>query len=204
MSFDVGPIVIVFLACAAAALAAGGRSGEARPVRWRLGAFVVLCAIPVALTSVGTAAHLDHAKTTEFCGSCHEMGVYTDSLHLADPAYLPAVHYLDGLVPRDEACYSCHTRYTMFGGVKAKMNGLRHVWVHYLGQAPESVELYEEYSNQECMRCHAGARSFEDLDLHVEVRAELAVDEVSCLECHDLVHAADQVDSLERWGEADG
>ena len=92
----------------------------------------------------------------------------------------------------------------MFGGVKAKINGLRHVWVQYLGTAPEHIELYEAYSNQECLRCHAGARSFEEPDFHVEVRRELAANEVSCLECHDLVHAVEELDALDRWKGSDG
>ena len=50
---------------------------------------------------------------------------------------LTAVHYQNRLVDRETVCYSCHKDYAMFGDVKAKLNGLRHVWAHYIAGVPQ-------------------------------------------------------------------
>ncbi|MEI9815368.1 MAG: hypothetical protein WDO18_23165 [Acidobacteriota bacterium] len=49
---------------------------------------------------------------------------YGRSLYIDDPSYVPAQHYQNALVPRDHACYTCHTQYTMFGTVQAKLKGV--------------------------------------------------------------------------------
>jgi cytochrome c-type protein NapC len=162
-------------------------------------AFMALFLVPALASTLGAGLHLEKAKTTEFCLSCHEMQPYGESLMLDDSEYLPAAHFQNHRVPADSACYSCHTDYTMFGGVNAKMRGMRHLWVHYVGKAPEKLALYEPYNNRECLHCHGGARSFEESELHGDIRSELASGEMSCLECHDAVHPVDKLDSLERW-----
>jgi len=100
----------------------------------------------------GGPAELQHANGTEFCLSCHMDG----------PGHLAAAHFQYHHVPPDEACYTCHTNYAMFGGVKAKLSGLKHIYMYYLKTppAPEDIKLYEPYHNRECLYCHAGARSF--------------------------------------------
>ena len=45
-------------------------------------------------------------------------------------------HYQNNRIPRDKACFTCHTDYTLFGDAKAKLRGLRHVYVNYLGRSP--------------------------------------------------------------------
>jgi cytochrome c-type protein NapC len=162
-------------------------------------AFMALFLVPALASTLGTGLHLEKAKTTEFCLSCHEMQPYGESLMLDDSEYLPAAHFQNHRVPADSACYACHTDYTMFGGVNAKMRGLRHLWVHYVSKAPAKLALYEPYNNRECLHCHGGARSFEESELHADIRGELASGEMSCLDCHESVHPVDELDSLERW-----
>jgi nitrate/TMAO reductase-like tetraheme cytochrome c subunit len=162
-------------------------------------AFIALFISPVVATWVGTTSHIEHSKTTSFCLSCHEMTPYGRSLRIADGDYLPAGHFQNNRVRREEACYTCHTTYTMFGGVRAKMQGMRHVFVHYLGTIPEKIELYNPYSNRECLHCHEGARSFEDLEDHAGVREEIASGDTSCIECHDVVHDVESLGELEMW-----
>jgi cytochrome c-type protein NapC len=72
--------------------------------------------------------------------------------------HLAAAHFQNHRVPADEACYTCHTNYAMFGGMKAKIGGLRHIYVYYLGKPPQpaDIKLYEPYNNRECLHCHAG------------------------------------------------
>ena len=87
----------------------------------------------------------------------------------------------------------------MYGDVRAKVQGLRHLYIYYLGQVPETLELYEPYRNRECLSCHGGARSFEEDELHADIRAEMASDEISCLECHEPVHDVAHLGELELW-----
>ena len=90
------------------------------------------------------------------------MEPYGRSLLVDDPAYVPARHFQNNRVPRDDACFTCHTNYTLFGDYKAKLRGLRHVYVNYIGTIPKQIKLYDPYNNRECLHCHGGARTFED------------------------------------------
>lgn len=165
----------------------------------RVLAFLAFLVLPLLASAMGVSAHLDHSKSTEFCLSCHPMEPYGQSLKVDDPAWIPAHHFQNNLVPRDKACFTCHTNYTMFGDAQAKLRGLRHVYVYYLGHIPEKIELYEPYNNRECLHCHNGARSFEENDLHKEIRADLASGQVSCLECHDTIHNVGDLKGKALW-----
>jgi nitrate/TMAO reductase-like tetraheme cytochrome c subunit len=165
-------------------------------------AFLALFISPILITWIGTTAHLEHSKSTSFCLSCHVMEPYGESLKIDGSAHLPAVHYQNNLVRRDDACYTCHTTYTMFGDFQAKLTGLRHVYVYYLGTLPEKIELYSNYSNRECLHCHSGARSFEESDFHQDIRADFESDATSCLDCHDQVHAVEKLKETKLWKES--
>lgn len=165
-------------------------------------AFIALLVLPLAMTALGVSAHVERSKSTEFCLSCHVMEPYGKSLLVDDASFVPASHYQNIRVPRDKACFTCHTDYTLFGDAKAKMRGLRHVYVYYLAGAPEKIALYEPYNNRECLHCHAGARSFEESELHVEIRDELRTNQTSCLECHDVVHEVEELAGKPLWKEA--
>ena len=165
-------------------------------------AFLAFLVLPVLATAMGLNAHMEHSKSTEFCLSCHVMEPYGRSLQVDDEAWLPAQHFQNNRVPRDRACFTCHTDYTLFGDAKAKLRGLRHVYVNYLGDIPEKIQLYEAYNNRECLHCHAGARTFEESDLHKEMRAELGSNATSCMECHDAVHNVGEVAEKPLWKEA--
>jgi cytochrome c-type protein NapC len=161
--------------------------------------FVAFLILPIVAMTLGANSHLEHSKTTEFCLSCHEMKPYGESLYIDDAEYLPAAHFQNKRMPRDLACFSCHTDYTMYGDINAKLRGVRHLWVHYLGTIPEDIELYTPFQNRECLHCHGGARSFEENDLHVDMLAEFESQEVSCLECHAFVHDVDTVADQPKW-----
>jgi cytochrome c-type protein NapC len=167
----------------------------------RILAFFALFALPLAVTGLGVSAQVEHSKSTRFCLSCHVMEPYGRSLRVDDASYVPAQHFQNNRVPRDQACFTCHTNYTMFGDVKAKLRGLRHVYVNYIGTIPQQIKLYEPYSNRECLHCHAGARSFEESELHKDIRAELGKNETSCLECHDTIHNTHGLAGVKMWEE---
>lgn len=169
----------------------------------RVLAFLAFLVLPALATAMGLSAHLEQSKSTEFCLSCHVMEPYGRSLRVDDASWLPAQHFQNNRVPRDRACFTCHTDYTMFGDTKAKLRGLKHVYVYYLGKIPDKIELYEPYNNRECLHCHAGARSFEENDLHKEVRADLSSNTTSCLECHDAVHNVHELAAKPSWKETE-
>ena len=165
----------------------------------RVVAFLAFFLLPVAALGFGTVVHLEKSKSTEFCLSCHEMQPYGQSLMIDSSDALPAQHYQNKRIDREHACFSCHTDYTMYGDVAAKMRGLRHLWVHYAGTIPATIELYTPYQNRECLHCHGGARSFEDNEIHQDIRSDLASGETSCLECHDTVHEVADLAGQTMW-----
>src|SRR5262249_5001611 len=64
----------------------------------------------ISLT-LGTPSHIERSKSTEFCLSCHIMEPYGKSLHVDDSNSLPASHWQNRRIPRDEACFTCHSDY---------------------------------------------------------------------------------------------
>ena len=135
----------------------------------------------------------------QFCLDCHEMDGHGKSLFLDDPLVLPAMHYQKRLIDRDHACFQCHTNYAMFGDLRAKVDGLRHVWVHYMEEPPAKLELYEPYPNTNCLHCHEDARSFAEAVPHRDQLDALYRGERSCLECHEQGHARELVEEGALW-----
>ena len=166
--------------------------------------FLAFFVFPLLSASLGVSEQVEHSKTTEFCLSCHVMENYGKSLTLDDRSHIPAVHYQNHLVPGDRACFTCHTDYTMYGDFSAKLRGLRHVYVQYLGTVPQKVRLYRPYNNRECLHCHAGARSFEEGATHTadaEIFAQIKSNQISCISsgCHDLVHNVSGLKDAKFW-----
>src|SRR5262249_55534335 len=151
--------------------------------------------------------HLEQSKRTEFCLSCHVMSDHGRSLYIDDRSFLPASHFQNHRIPADEACYTCHTDYSMYGPISAKLRGLRHVYVQYLGKVPQpsEIKLYRSFNNRECLHCHDGARSFEEGAVHSaapEIMASIKSNETSCLTsgCHDHVHDVGHLSERKFWG----
>ncbi len=158
-----------------------------------------LAIVPLALSGTGVTVGLHESSRTSFCMSCHEMEQFGKSLFVESPHAVAAVHYQKRLIDRDSICFSCHADYAMFGDAKAKLNGLRHVWVHYLGTPPAKFELYAPYPNQNCLHCHDDARSFLEKKPHLDNLAELHSGARSCLSCHGVVHDLAAVDAGTFW-----
>ena len=97
---------------------------------------VGLLALPLLLSAGNISYGFHQSSTTAFCLSCHEMRPHGKSLFVDNRQALAAVHYQNRFVDRETVCYSCHKDYAMFGDVKAKLNGLRHVWAHYIAGVP--------------------------------------------------------------------
>ena len=198
------PSVLALLALLALIL--GARTRLTRSREGKILAFLALLVLPVAAAGLAFEEHMDRAQSRSFCLSCHVMEDYGKSLLIDDPRYIPARHFQNNLVPRERACYTCHTTYTLFGGVQAKIRGLRHLYVEYLGQPPkaEEIKLYEPYNNRECLHCHLGARRFEEASAHQKSRDLLGwvkSNQLSCSSsgCHEFIHDAGSLGQMNFW-----
>jgi cytochrome c-type protein NapC len=194
--------VIIFAALLAITLAA--RPGVTHTRGGKILAFVALFILPVLATALGTEEHMERSKRTEFCLSCHVMQPYGRSLMVDSPSYLPAAHYQNHRVPADQACYTCHTDYVLYGSFRAKLRGLRHVYKNYIGKPSQPIRLYNAYNNRECLHCHLGARSFEENAVHTADAGtfeEIKSNKMSCLTsgCHDTVHNANALGDVKMW-----
>jgi|SRR6185312_2568653 len=182
------------------------RRGISRSREGRILAFAALVILPAVSVWAAFEEHLDRATSTSFCLSCHVMEDYGRSLHYDDASYLPARHFQNHFVPPDHACYTCHTDYAMFGGAKAKLYGLRHVYVQYLGTIPKpaDIKLYSPFPNETCLHCHLGARKFEEVSGHHRTPGALAAmksGKTSCLSsgCHDIIHEVGDLEGSKMW-----
>lgn len=174
--------------------------GQLVATRWgRRGLLFGVALLPLAATGASFRAGVTESSQTRFCLSCHEMRDYGKSLFVDDRKSLPAVHYQNRYVDRDTSCYSCHTDYALFGDAKAKLNGLKHVWVHYLGKVPEKMELYQPYPNANCLHCHEDARRFLEAPPHQPVIERVRSGEMKCLGCHNVGHDLKAVADHRFW-----
>ncbi len=83
-------------------------------------AFIAFFILPIVATVLGASIHLENSTSTQFCLSCHVMEAHGKSLYIDDPTYLPAAHFQNNRIPKDQACFTCHTDYTMFGDVNSQ------------------------------------------------------------------------------------
>jgi cytochrome c-type protein NapC len=172
----------------------------------KISAFIAFFLLPVLTMFAAGSEHIERSKQTTFCVSCHVMEPYGKSLSVDDPQYVPAAHFQNHRIPVDEACYTCHTDYALYGGVRAKLRGLRHIYIQYLGHppAPDQIRLYTPYNNRECLHCHLGARSFMSNAVHMAILDSLKTNEMSCITsgCHDTIHNVGALDKVKFWSPA--
>jgi cytochrome c-type protein NapC len=170
-------------------------------VEGKILAFVAFFILPVLAAGIGASEHMTESEQTQFCLSCHIMAPWGRSLYVDDPNYIPAAHFQNHRVPPDDACYTCHTDYAMFGTIRTKLEGLHHVYVYYLGHPMNPIHLYHSYSNGGCLHCHLGARSFESDAVHIAIMQDLKDNKMSCITsgCHDTIHQVDTLSKVKFW-----
>ena len=192
-------IVALLAGIAITALLFRGAPALAGHTVGRVVLLVGIAALPLLL-SIGNISYGAHqSSTTGFCLSCHEMQRHGKSLFADNRQALAATHYQNRLVDRETVCYSCHKDYAMFGDVTAKLNGLRHVWAHYIAGVPAKIELYKPYPNSNCLHCHDDARRFVDGVAHRPIVSALYAGTTSCLSCHRIAHDMAKVDAEQFW-----
>jgi len=200
-------LVIAFVVvCAALAMLVAFRSEMTRARGGKILAFFGLFLLPALSVGAGFSTQMERAQSTSFCLSCHVMEDHGRSLLVDDRSYIAAIHFQNNRVPRERACYTCHTNYAMFGGIRSKMHGARHVYVQYFGTipAPNQIKLYEPYNNRECLHCHGGARAFEEATAHTktpEMLGNITSNRLGCTSsrCHDTVHDVGSLADSKFW-----
>ena len=164
-------------------------------------AFVALFLFPVGVAFMGASEHMERSHQTEFCLSCHIMEPYGRSLHIDDPQFIPAAHFQNARIPRDQACYACHTDYVMYGTIEDKWRGMHNVYAQYIGHPANPIHLYTPFNNRECLHCHAGARSFEENAIHMAIMTDIKSNQLSCVSsgCHSNVHDVAHLNGMKLW-----
>ena len=132
-------------------------------------AFVGLCILPALCIGTGMSFHMQRSQQTAYCVSCHSMESHGQSLYVLNTNYIPAQHFQNHLVPPNQACYTCHTDYTMYGPLKDKLKGLRYLYMEYVSTPPKTIHLDGKYSNLQCLHCHAGMRTFDENPTHTAI-----------------------------------
>jgi cytochrome c-type protein NapC len=167
-------------------------------------AFVSLFMLPAFCLATGMSAHMQRSEQTSFCISCHAMEPYGRSLHVDDPSYIPAQHFQNHRVPADMACYACHADYTIYGPLKDKFQGIKRIYMQYVSTPPAHITIPGGYNNHQCLRCHLGARSFQENPVHKAIMDSLTSNQLSCVTsgCHDTIHNVDALGHVKFWSPA--
>ncbi len=153
-------------------------------------AFIGLAVLPGLCIVGGMNFHMQRSEQTRFCISCHAMAPYGRSLYVDDSSHIPAQHFQNHRVPPEMACYSCHADYTIYGPLKDKLEGVKRIYMQYIGTPPNPIHIRGAYNNQQCLHCHDGARNFEENPVHASMLDSLKSNQISCLTagCHDMIH----------------
>jgi len=165
---------------------------------WRLigrGPFPVSYAATAVLLPIGAyglaSVHmLESSKQVTFCGSCHLMTPIMQSVQGNDGS-LASTHYARGRVPHDQACFTCHSGYGIWGGVDAKMAGMMHMVRTVTGRYMLPLAVHGPFDIDSCLGCHANAATFRAVEAHQDpdLQKSLLSREFSCTgACHPAAH----------------
>lgn len=154
-------------------------------LREKLLALVGVALLPTLTLGVSQGVAYERMKRIEFCRSCHTMEPFAADLTDPHSRTLASRHVRNHRVDPEHACSICHSTYALLGPAKDKIRGLRHLYAFYFHRGHDDLALYEPYRNANCLRCHAGAESFEGREEHQAVMDQLKGEETSCLSCHD-------------------
>jgi len=146
--------------------------------------------LPSFSVATGMVLVFARAERVEFCGSCHvAMDPFVADMEDPEGPGLAARHFANRFIPGNQ-CYECHTSYGLFGTVKAKIHGASQVLRYYGGSFSPPVEMWQPYSNADCLKCHAESRLWLAEPSHTAdgMTGELFEDRISCMDCHELGH----------------
>lgn len=153
--------------------------------------FFVVLVLPALASLLTTQVAFSRASSIEFCGSCHTMTPWFDNVTNPESDSLAAEHYKRRWI-QHEQCFTCHSNYGFLGPIEAKINGVRHVAAFYLGFRGR-IELYEEFPNGHCLKCHQEAKGFLE-DSNHDPLEDILSGKDRCVECHENIHGIEQDD----------
>jgi len=157
--------------------------------RLKLVLFLVILVLPGLLAAVTAEVSFSRAQSVEFCGSCHVMKPWIENVTGPESDSLASDHFKRRWIQKDQ-CFTCHSDYGFLGTMQAKITGMRHVAAYYLGE-PRHIELYKEFSNGNCLKCHAESKGFLEDDNHEPIE-DLIAGKDRCVECHEAIHGVEQ------------
>ena len=146
--------------------------------------------LPIAAYGLASLYMLEGSKQVSFCGSCHVMTPIVKSLQSNDGS-LASTHYTRGLVPHEEACFTCHSGYGIWGGVDAKMAGVMHMVRTATGWYELPLKHNGPFDIDSCLGCHAFAPTFRAVEAHQDpdLQKQLWARQIGCTGiCHPAAH----------------
>jgi nitrate/TMAO reductase-like tetraheme cytochrome c subunit len=150
--------------------------------------FGAVAVLPLAVVFFAYSYGLEASKRVEACGSCHVMTPWVKDLRDPRSETLAAVHFKNRYI-QENHCYTCHTDYGTFGTVRAKWEGLGHVYRYSTGRYELPIHIARPYSNLRCLSCHGQSRKFLDPAKHpAEDLPDMLTGKTSCLDCHGPAH----------------
>jgi len=199
------PLTVTALGCAALSAVLVLWYLIRRPALNRATKIVLLFGIglfPIATAMTANYADFEATKNRTFCGSCHVMKPYQDDSENPMSMSLASRHARNEQFGH-ENCYACHADYGMFGTVKTKLGGMRHVYLYIteyrtqsLEEARETIHILHPFQNATCMRCHSTENPlWKDVKDHASVIDRVRNGEVSCASegCHGPAHPFSKV-----------
>jgi cytochrome c nitrite reductase small subunit len=178
IAFLIGLVALVFLVGVAYA-----RIEDSATRHWTL--LFAIAVFPGVALLLGAGRAMDAAKHPQFCNSCHVMEPWIADLRNPESTTLAAVHYQNRYILEDQ-CYTCHTDYGLTGPLRAKLNGMLHLFKYETGSYTLPLELYEPYSFANCLHCHGESKKYRDA--HTDVAESIADGSMGCTDCHNPVH----------------
>jgi len=162
----------------------------------RGGLFVAVALVPVMVAFLSFAYGLEQSTTVSACGSCHVMTLFVADLQDVKSETLAATHFKNRYI-LDHQCYTCHSNYGLAGTLRAKFEGLGHVWRYTTGTYDLPIKIASPYPNVRCLGCHGASQKFLGSAGHPkEEMPNLMAGATSCLDCHGPAHPAQQKAAL--------
>jgi hypothetical protein len=164
------------------------RAGAGAPGVWGW-LLVAVGLVPIMVAFVTFAHGLESITTVAACGSCHVMTPFVRDLRDVKSDTLAATHFKNRFI-RDSQCYTCHSDYGLGGTLKAKLDGLGHVWRYTTGLYDLPIKINQPYPNFRCLGCHGESQRFLNSASMKAILPELMSGQTPCLTCHGPAHPA--------------
>jgi nitrate/TMAO reductase-like tetraheme cytochrome c subunit len=150
--------------------------------------FVAVGLVPMMVAFLSFAHGLESSTTLQACGTCHVMTPFVADLQNVNSNTLAATHFKNRYI-QERQCYTCHSDYGLGGTIRAKFEGLGHVWRYTTGTYQEPIKMARPYPNVRCLECHGASQKFLKSAGHPkESLSELTTGKMSCLNCHAPAH----------------